>query len=226
MVEFHGLFRSSLHAIHMTCTGGQDFTTVSNRVVSFQPSSSSEPQCREIQIEDDNILESTENFQVILDTSDRAVEIESSTAAANILDNDRKIIMHHTITCYYFMFTGVTIGFSEAVYAISESAGAVEICVDLIGMSQRSVLVTLSSAESADSQDFQLPSMPTTSLVIQSGQSQVCTSVTIINDAIVEDLESFTLELSTNDPAVDNFRMTALLNVVDDDSKLIVGYNL
>ena len=126
--------------------------------------------------------------------------------------------MHHTITCYYFMFTGVTIGFSEAVYAISESAGAVEICVDLIGTSQRSVLVALSSADSADSQDFQLPSMPT-SLVIQSGQSQICTSVMIVSDPIVEGLESFTLELSTNDPAVDNFRMTALLNITDDDSK-------
>ena len=80
------------------------------------------------------------------------------------------------------------------------------------------MLATLSTAVS-DSQDFQLPNVST--LVIQSGQSQVCTSVTIVSDAIVEGLESFTLELSTNDPAVDNnFRMTALLNITDDDSKL------
>ncbi len=114
----------------------------------------------------------------------------------------------------------MTIGFNEAVYVISESAGATDICIDLIGTSQRSVLVTLSSANS-DTQDFQLPSVPTT-LVFQSGESQVCTLVSIINDAIVEGLESFTLELSTSDPAVDNnFRTTALLNIIDDDSKLM-----
>ena len=71
--------------------GQQDFMTVSSRTVSFQPSSASELQCSEIQIIDDNILESTENFQVILNSSDRAVEIDPSTADINILDNDRKI---------------------------------------------------------------------------------------------------------------------------------------
>ena len=117
----------------------------------------------------------------------------------------------------------MTIGFSEAVYVVSESAGDTNICIDLIGASQRSVVVTLSSID-PDSPDFQLPSVPIT-LVLQSGQSQVCTPVSIINDAIVEDLESFTLELSTSDPAVDNnFRMTALLSIIDDDSKLIVCY--
>ena len=82
------------------CIGQQDFMTVSNRAVSFQPSSASEPHCSEIQIIDDNILESTENFQVILNSSDRAVEIDPSTADINILDNDRKIIFmwhHHTL---------------------------------------------------------------------------------------------------------------------------------
>ena len=123
----------------------------------------------------------------------------------------------NTIPCL-----GVTIGFSEAVYVVSESTGDADICIDLIGASQRSVVVTLSSIE-PDSQDFQLPSVPTT-LVLQSGESQVCTPVSIVNDAIVEGLESFTLELRTSDPAVDIFRMTALLNIIDDDSKLIVCY--
>lgn len=116
------------------------------------------------------------------------------------------------------MLTGVAIGFNETIFTTLESAGAVEICIDLIGTSQRSVLVTLSSTDS-DSQDFQLPIVPT--LVFQREQPQVCTFLTIENDAIVEGLESFTLELNTSDPAVDNnFRMTALLNIIDDDSKL------
>ena len=115
----------------------------------------------------------------------------------------------------------MTVGFSEAVYAVSESVGATFICIDLTGTSQRSVIATLSTANS-DSQDFRLPTIPT--LVFQSGQSQICTSVTITNDTFVEGLESFTLELSTSDPAVNNnFRRRALLNITDDDSKLIVG---
>ena len=209
-----------------SCKGQEDFTTVLNMVVNFQPSSTSVPQCRQIQIEDDSILENTENFQVILDTSDRAVEIDSSTATVNILDNDRKPKTVHTMSSGILSLNtvlclGVTIGFSEAVYAVSESAESTFICVDLIGASQRSVIVTLFTADSG-SQDFQLPAIPIS--VFQSGQSQVCTSVSITNDAIVEGLESFTLELSTTDPAVDNnFRMRALLNITDNDSKLIVG---
>lgn len=115
----------------------------------------------------------------------------------------------------------MTIGFSEPIYTVSESAGTTVICVDLIGISQRNVTATLSTVNS-DSQDFQLPAVPT--LVFQSGESQVCTSVVIVNDAIVEGLESYALELSTNDPAVNNnFRRQTLLNITDDDSKLLVG---
>lgn len=73
------------------CAGVQDFSTASSEVVSFQPSSADVPQCSEIQIVDDSILESTENLQIVLGTSDRAVEIVSSTATINILDNDGKI---------------------------------------------------------------------------------------------------------------------------------------
>lgn len=82
---------SWLVSLCFSCVGQHDFTTASNMVVSFQLSSANERQCVEIQIEDDSILESTETFQVILNTTDRAVEIDFSTATINILDNDRKI---------------------------------------------------------------------------------------------------------------------------------------
>ena len=78
--------------LYISCTGPQDFTEVSNTEITFQPSSVSVPQCREIQIEDDNVLENNETFQVILATSDRAVDINLTTATVNILDDDRKTI--------------------------------------------------------------------------------------------------------------------------------------
>ena len=72
-------------------------------VVNFQPSSTSVPQCNEIQIVDDSVLESTENFQVILDTSDIAVEIDSSIATINILDNDRMSNIIHIYILWYII---------------------------------------------------------------------------------------------------------------------------
>ena len=58
----------------------------------FQPTSSNERQCSDIQISADDILENTESFLVILNTSDRAVLLSPSTATVQINDTDRKYI--------------------------------------------------------------------------------------------------------------------------------------
>ena len=46
------------------------------------------PQCANISIVDDSILEEAERFSVELTTADRALETNSSTASVTILDND------------------------------------------------------------------------------------------------------------------------------------------
>lgn len=46
------------------------------------------PQCANISIVDDSILEEAERFSVELTTADRALETNSSMASVTILDND------------------------------------------------------------------------------------------------------------------------------------------
>ena len=56
----------------------------------FQPISMSQPVCVDILIEDDGVLESDENFLVILSTTDRAVTITSSICNVDIINDDRE----------------------------------------------------------------------------------------------------------------------------------------
>ena len=68
-----------------------DFTAVNGMELRFQPTSSSDPQCSDIQISVDDVLESTEGFHVILSTPDTAVLLMPNTiATVDIMDNDRK----------------------------------------------------------------------------------------------------------------------------------------
>ena len=67
-----------------------DYVLFSNAELVFQPESASQPACTNISIVDDGILETNENFLVILSCSDRAVTIASSISTVNIINNDRK----------------------------------------------------------------------------------------------------------------------------------------
>lgn len=60
--------------------------------LTFEPSFASVPQCDDILIIPDNILENTENFQVLLSTTDTAVAIDPNRATVSIFDNDSKYI--------------------------------------------------------------------------------------------------------------------------------------
>ena len=71
-------------------TDQEDFTSVVNMEFIFLPVLGDNPQCGNITTEADDILENTENFQVILSTSDTAVTANPRTAAISILDDDRK----------------------------------------------------------------------------------------------------------------------------------------
>lgn len=70
--------------------GQDDFIEVVSRELIFLPLLANEPQCDEIRIEVDDILENIESFQVILSPSDIAVTIDPRTATVRILNDDRK----------------------------------------------------------------------------------------------------------------------------------------
>ena len=66
--------------------GPRDYTEVVSRQLSFQPGETE--QCTAINVTDDVILEDSETFSVQLNTTDRAVLFNSSSATVTILDND------------------------------------------------------------------------------------------------------------------------------------------
>ena len=73
-----------------TCIGSDDYTSVSSMELTFRPATSTDPQCGDIQITDEDILEDDESFNVILGSSDSAVMVNPSTATVTIRNDDGK----------------------------------------------------------------------------------------------------------------------------------------
>lgn len=55
------------------------------------------------------------------------------------------------IITYIFIYVGVTLGFNQSLYVISESDGSVGVCVDLEGQLERAVLAEVFILESSAS---------------------------------------------------------------------------
>ena len=82
-----------------------DFVLVSNStVIMFQSGLTSDTQCVDIEIVNDNILESSEFFNIILSSADPDVAIENSMASIVILDDDGNIMPgnNHKYLCIKF----------------------------------------------------------------------------------------------------------------------------
>ena len=60
-------------------------------------------------------------------------------------------------------------------------------------------------------------------LTFSPGNKRVCSNVSIINDAVYEDPEDFTVSISTSDPSViiDPTRESGTATILDDDGKLV-----
>ncbi len=83
-----------------------------------------------ISLDDDDILENTESFQVFLSSEDSGVRTTvASVADVYILDND-----------------GVRMGIQERDYVVMETQSVQPICVELIGRIQKNINVALSTS--------------------------------------------------------------------------------
>lgn len=72
--------------------GVNDYLPVVNNGLIFQPATASQPQCGDILLVNDNVLESAENFLAVLSRSDTAVTINPNTAVVAIEDDDSKLM--------------------------------------------------------------------------------------------------------------------------------------
>ena len=68
-----------------------DFTSVTAQLT-FQPSQANVPQCEDVPIQQDTILETNESFTLELSTTDLDVILAPQIATVSILDNDSMCI--------------------------------------------------------------------------------------------------------------------------------------
>ncbi len=87
-------------------------------------------QCVSISLNEDNVLENTESFQVFLTSQDSGVHTTAASVAdVYILDND-----------------GVRMGIQKREYEVMEAQRIQPVCVDLLGRIEKSISVMLSTS--------------------------------------------------------------------------------
>ena len=91
-------------------------------------------ECVDISISNDTLLEDTESFDVLLTSSDGAVQLSQALSRVYIIDDDQ-----------------VRVGFRQRTAVVSEGDLFFPACVELVGRTQQSIEVLVESrANSAD----------------------------------------------------------------------------
>jgi hypothetical protein len=167
-------------------------------------------ECTAISLMDDDLLEDDEQFTVRIRISDPALYVTHSpegtnttTAVVAIADDD-----------------GVTVRLERSVYEVREDVGTVSVCSILTGTTGRTLLLTLSSQPDTAlaGQDYTAPVADVVFQPSPEEEQTVCVDVAVEDDEILEDEESFLLELSTSVPRITVERSTATVRVTDEDS--------
>ena len=73
------------------CIGNVDYNSTQVQLA-FQPTPNTEPQCIDVPIIGDSILENNETFYILLSTLDSDVSISPNLGTVVIIDNDGRLI--------------------------------------------------------------------------------------------------------------------------------------
>lgn len=134
------------------------------------------------------------------------------------------------------LHTEVTIGFPETSYTIREDQQSLSVCVDLIGQTGISLLISIIFNQGGNVMRFSFSDLLLTGIfstanndiTLESGQVVVfsaissnrqCFDVDIIPDNFVENAEAFSLSLVTTNSAVRLAPPTTLITITNDDCK-------
>ena len=110
-----------------------DFVPVSGHALFVGPSDQVfRRQCVNVSVVDDEVLENTEQFQVQLSSPNSFVRLVRPRSVVYLLDND-----------------GVRISLEQREVELSEAqeTGGIDICVSLVGLTQRDIPVTLTTQQ-------------------------------------------------------------------------------
>ena len=159
--------------------------------------------CVDITIEDDSILEDSENFTVTITSGDPDVSFGTPEARVTIMDNDN-----------------ATIGFEMEKYSAREDQEFVEVCARVReGILQKRVSVLLSTRarDASSSEDYANTSIL---LVFDENNERDCANISITDDMTLESVEAFEVILSASiDSRVILSPQRAEVSIIDDDGK-------
>ena len=126
----------------------------------------------------------------------------------------------------HFFLLGITIGMEAPRLTVNEGSRTVKVCArPTNGVTlERIVTFTLSTedneATSEDPRDF--VAMINSPLKVDMSQSRDCADVTIEDDGIVEDAESFRVVLSSSNPKVDIGNSSSTVVLIEDNDKVVI----
>lgn len=180
-----------------------------NKDVTFYPDNNGRiSKCLDVTIIDDRIVEADEEFSLILTSSDSSISLSPDTITVVINDNDR-----------------VVVAMKQSSYTVSEGNGEVQLTIEIVdGMLEKNTLLYAESRDgnaSTHTNDY-LPLSTTITFIYGStiGSVQNVT-VELVDDQLVEGLESFTIHISAIDSSlvVSSGREVTTILIVDNDSK-------
>ncbi len=182
-----------------SATKGNDYAYI-ERVLTF--TSEATTRTLSVVINDDELLEGLEEFTVHLTTLSKDVMLSASTAMVTIEDNDV-----------------LTVGFVQPAYRVSEDVGSVTLTVSVVSggiESGANVTVGVSTVDGSATASRDYAYIERVLIFTSEARTQTL-SVDINDDGLFEDLEEFTVHLTTLREDVMISVSTALVTIEDDD---------
>jgi hypothetical protein len=199
----------NIQTVSGTAVDGLDFVG-NNEVLTFGPGDSSGSTL--IFINNDNLYEGTEDFTVILTTTDSAVEIFQPVADITITDDD------------------VRVYFESDSYVVSETDGQVNICVRREGDTSGSLTIYVATEELIPTQaqsgvDYVDLHPELQVLSFQPNEYRACFNVDILDDQISEGQENFTARITsvTTGVTIGNPAVTTI-SITDDEPNFVIDF--
>lgn len=126
--------------------------------------------------------------------------------------------------------TAVIVGLTQEVYLARESDGSVGICVNLSGTLEREVAVWLSTVDNIDQRSnlsrnaLATPAedyLSLSTILTFTDEEVMCCNISLLEDLVIEDSESFTVSIVSNDTALVTAVNEAEVSLLDSTSKFI-----
>ena len=119
--------------------------------------------------------------------------------------------------------TGITLGFEKTNYTVYEDDSTLEVCVICQGgRLNRPLDLTIASSDGSASAPMDYSNLFLTTNFLESVDHRLCVNVTIVDDLLLEDDESFTLLLTSADRAVSMTLNSTTVTILDNDAVTLV----